>query len=225
MLKRNQNLKEIPFEKLNSFYQYQYYNLTLQQHKLEWDILVIFPDIKSIINIEVKLGPQSRGNKLTLLHEASNQTEKHFLYFLKLFGSKLSENWKFIKAACVPYLKVQRDADNPCKQCKRYILNENDLSNISSWIECLALDKVHNARSTDYENLLATIIGHSSLQDYFKNDLIISPLDNAKRIERSITGNNLGISGESDFDHEYMLNTEQYLAVKNKSSILVIDGD
>ena len=219
------SIKEIPLEELASYYHYQYYNLTLQQLKQEWDVLVIFPDIKYIINIEVKLGPRISGNKLNLLHEASNQTEKHLSYFLKLFGSKLSDNWKFIKAACVPYLKEEKDADSPCKQCKTYILKENDIFDISSWIEDLTCNKDQYTNRTDYEHLLSTIIGHSSLQDFYKNGLIISPLDNSKMNERSITGNNPGISGDSEYDDKYMLNTEQYKAVHNKSSVLVIDGD
>ena len=44
-------------------------------------------------------------------------------------------------------------------------------------------------------------------------------------IVRSITGNNSGISGESENDDRFMLNTEQYNAVHNKSSLLVIEGD
>ena len=147
--------------------------MTLQQLKQEWDLLVIFPDIKSIINIEVKLGPKISGNKLNFLDEASNQTEKHLSYFLKLFGSKLSENWKFIKAACVPYLKEEKDADSPCKQCKTYILKENDIFDISSWIEDLTCNKDQYTNRTDYEHLLSTIIGHSSLQDFIKNGLNI----------------------------------------------------
>ena len=99
-------LKEIPYENLENFYKYQHYNMSLQQFKEEWDILVIFPDSRSVINIEVKLGPKEDGNKLNLLKEASKQTNNHFLYFQKLFSSKLNDNWNFIKAACVHYLEV-----------------------------------------------------------------------------------------------------------------------
>ena len=221
-------LHEIPQEKLESFYTYQYYNMSLQQFKEEWDILAIFPDSKSVINIEVKRGPKEEGNKFNLLKEASEQTNNHFLYFQKLFGSKITDDWNFIKAACVPYLEVEEDATEPCKHCQIYILKEKEMltqTDIFTWIERLTLNHAQNTSSTDYENLVASIIGHSSLKEFSEDGLIISPLDQSKKVEASITGKNPGIVGESECNHKYLLNTEQLNAVHNKSSFLIIDGD
>ncbi len=205
-------LHEIPVENLESFYKYQHYNMTLRQSLEEWDILAIFPESKSIVNIEVKLGINEGGNKLNSLKKASKQTKKHFLYFQKLFSSKLTSNWNFIKAACVPYLEVKTRAEEPCNYCDIFILKEKENNlEIFTWIERLignnernmdTLDIIRNTSKADYENLVSSIIGHSSLKEYTLNGLILSPLDHSKQVETAITGRNSGITGELEFNHK-----------------------
>ncbi len=73
-------LFKIPNNKLRNFYKYQFYNFSLQEIKTEWDTLMIIPKYNAIINIEVKLGPKDCGDKLELLTNASEQTQKHFFF-------------------------------------------------------------------------------------------------------------------------------------------------
>ena len=53
--KENDLLMNIPDDKLEIFFKYQYFNLRFQETKLEWDSIWIIPESKSIVNIEVKL--------------------------------------------------------------------------------------------------------------------------------------------------------------------------
>ena len=66
---------------------------------MEWDILIILPQWKFIINIEVK-----RGAGLNSLKTAAKQADIHLGIFKRIFGAHLSSEWKFTKAACTVHL-------------------------------------------------------------------------------------------------------------------------
>ena len=84
----------MPDNEIERFLTYQWYNQNVQKFSMEWDSLIIMPQSKLIINIEVKSGPG-----INPLKSAAKQTNIHSKLFLKIFGSILSKNWKFVKAA------------------------------------------------------------------------------------------------------------------------------
>ncbi len=221
-------LMNIPDDKLETFYKYQYFNLRFQETKLEWDSIWIFPECKSIVNIEVKLGPKEEGNKYKLLKDASHQTHKHFNYFQKLFVSVLSPGWNFVKAACVPYLEATVNSSELCQYCDQFILKEKDLFNLVPWTNMvLGFNAKWNREEYifDYDKLLAAIIGYSSLKETSKLEkIIINPTDLSKGVEIALTGSDIGRTGENEANH-YMLNNKQLNAVKHTSPFLIIGGD
>ena len=226
--KENNFLMNISDDKLENFYKYQYFNLRFQETKLEWDSIWIIPESKSIVNIEVKLGPKEEGNKYKLLEDASHQTEKHFNFFQKLFRSVLPKGWNFVKAACVPYLDDNINSSDLCVYCDQFIMKEKDLVSLVPWTNMVFNSNAQwkeEEYKLDYENLLAAIIGYASLKETAKLDkLIVSPTDLSKDVEKAITGNDIGITGENEAYH-YMLNNEQLNAVKHTSTFLIINGD
>ncbi len=234
-------MRSIPDKELERFYEYQNYYFNTLESALEYDSLIVIPNLKLIINIEVK-----RGNTLNVLQNAANQTQKHLLFFKKVFGSLLSVGWKFTKAACVPNLEIAKNNNEICKYCKQFFIDDANLMDIESWLHkiqghCLQYEE--KDYSEEYENLLVGLIGYSSLrQSQQLNKLLLDPLDFSKQTECKLIANNQGISGESEIDREelkrsirneqpemtylcYMLTSEQLAAVKCSSSFIIIDGD
>ena len=221
-------LKQIPNDKLENFYKHQYYNLEVQKTKLEWDSLVILPQCKTVINIEVKLGNKHFGNKLDLLEHAAKQTEKHNDYFQKVFGPTLSEGWNFVRAACVPYLTVSENYYKPCSNCKQYILKEKDMFDLLPKFNSI-LNNLNSVSKEEYkvefDNIVSGIIGYASLNRCNKlHKLIVDPIDYSKQTERGLTGKNPGISGENEVQY-YMLIPTQFNAIHLNKPIMVLYGD
>ena len=221
-------LKQIPNDKLENFYKYQYYSLEVQKTKLEWDSLVILPQCKTVINIEVKLGNKHFGNKLDLLEHAAKQTEKHNDYFQKVFGPTLSEGWNFVRAACVPYLTVSENYYKPCSNCKQYILKEKDMFDLLPKFNSI-LNNLNSVSKEEYkvefDNIVSGIIGYASLNRCNKlHKLIVDPIDYSKQTERGLTGKNPGISGENEVQY-YMLTPTQFNAIHLNKPIMVLYGD
>ena len=165
---------------------------------MEWDSLVVIPEFKLVINVEVKRGPSSQK-----LREASIQTEQHFLIFRKVFGSLLSPQWDFVKAACMPNLELKTDdKSKPCGYCKQYILKESHLIDIKPWIKKLLNIKapqIATDPSTDYESLIAGLIGFMSVRKASElSKLIVEPIDHGKRTATLLVTDETGISGEND---------------------------
>ena len=77
---------------------------------MEWDSLIIIPQVKMIINIEVKSGPG-----LNALKKAASQTNIHQKIFKKIFGAHLSEEWNFVKVAFTPNLSFKIGYSQPCE--------------------------------------------------------------------------------------------------------------
>ena len=207
---------------------------------MEWDSLVIIPEFKLMINIEVK-----RGKGFNSLKKAASQTKIHLSIFKKIFGSLLSDGWKFVKAAFTPSLELTEDKQ-PCEECKQFILQQVDYFNMKPWIQRLmssSKEYTEDDYVTEYDNLLVEIIGFSSIrQSDNLNKLIVNPTDLSKETERKLTAQNSFIQAENEEDRNklqeanqienykseylcYMLTADQLMAVKDPSSLLIIDGD
>ena len=92
---------------------------------MEWDSLLVLPAYKMIINIEVK-----SGSGIDALKSAASQTNLHLSIFKKIFGSLLSNEWKFVKAACTSNLKYESIKEYiPCTYCKQFLVTADDLLN------------------------------------------------------------------------------------------------
>ena len=234
-------LESIPFDHLKTFYKYQWFRCNVDCNFNEYDTLLVIPQSKLIINIEVK-----RGSTLSVLKKAADQTRKHRNFFSSLFGPMLSEKWKFVKAACMPHIDFGSIMNSPCSYCKQFIVRESNLNNMRQWISTLTDNEPEtnvDEYQTEYENLLVALIGLSSLKhSNQQNSLVVDPLELSKQTENKITGRNLGIDGESEHDREnlekavdgtktdfdnlcYMLTPSQLNAVKNLSNFFIIDGD
>ncbi len=165
---------------------------------MEWDSLVVIPEFKLVINVEVKRGPSSQK-----LREASIQTEQHFSIFKKVFGSFLSPQWDFVKAACMPNLSLKTDdRSKPCGHCQKYILGYSNIRNLKSWIIKLFDVKVPQKETdpcSDYESLIAGLIGFMSVRRASElNKLIVEPIDYSKQTAKLLIADETGISGEND---------------------------
>jgi hypothetical protein len=207
---------------------------------MEWDSLVIIPEFKIMINIEVK-----RGKGFNSLKKAASQTKIHLSIFKKIFGSLLSDGWKFVKAAFTPSLELTEDKQ-PCEDCKQFILQQVDYLNMKPWIQRLMSSSkkyIEDDYVTEYDDLLVEIIGFSSIrQSDNLNKLIVNPKEFSKETERKLTAQNSFIQAENEEDRNklreanetedfkseylcYMLTADQLMAVKDPSSLLIIDGD
>ena len=123
------SLRKVPSHEIRNFFRYYWYIFNIQKVFLEWDILIILPQWKSIINIEVK-----RGSGFHPLKTAAKQTDIHLGIFKRIFGAHLSSEWKFTKAACTPnmYLTGER---KPCEYCTQFILSASEILDMNHWIE------------------------------------------------------------------------------------------
>ena len=128
-------MKEIETqEELERFYKYQWYHYNKQDSLSEWDSIVVLKETRMIINIEVK-----SGFNLNALDKAAKQTKAHLGIFEKIFGALLSDDWKFVKAACTPRLNLEAVENigkvHPCEPCKQFMIAENDLNDMVPWLE------------------------------------------------------------------------------------------
>ena len=194
-------LHKITDDNIRNFYKYQFYIFSIQEMKTEWDTLMIIPECNAFLNIEVKLGPKDCGDKLELLTNASEQTQKHFFFINRLFGDMLPKTWVFVIAACVPYLEIIKDSKKPCDNCQQFILQEKDILDVEPWLKELIeikLTKFQNDDHTVYENLVAELLYHISIKESCRFDkLILDRLTTSRETEKSLTGKVIGISGES----------------------------
>ena len=226
-------------EEMERFYKYQWYHFKKQENLSEWDSIVVLKERRMIINIEVK-----SGFKLNALDKAAKQTKAHLGIFNKIFGALLSDDWKFVKAACTPRLNLEADNignDHPCEHCKQFIIDEKDLNDMVPWLEKInKLGSKTNLKSVDeeYENLLVGMIGSESLRNPGElNKLINDPYDFSKETVFKLTESTSGVQGESKEDTSivksnknpanicYMLTPEQLEALNVTSGFLIIEGE
>ena len=97
----------------------------------EMDFLVILPDRRLFINVEVKCQEEEgRGNggkeKMDPnLHKAAGQLKRNSRFIARILGNVLGEDWKFLKVAAISPFVANEDA--VCSSCKRFILTNNVL--------------------------------------------------------------------------------------------------
>ena len=188
----------IPDPELNTFYEYELYKSCLQRVAMEWDTLVILPQYKLIINIEVK-----RGSNLGKLKDAATQTKQHNNIFQKVFGSSISNDWKFLRGACMPNLEIPAAEISPCKYCKKFILHKyNNLIDMDSWILDI-IETVDQVKSkyylADYKVITDGLIGFMSLRKVdFVNKLLIDPIEHSYQTAKYLVANESTITGEND---------------------------
>ena len=254
MIKKQKDyfIKNLPQEQVVNFYRHQLYDLKVQEESNEWDSIIVVPGSKMIINIEVKT-----GNSGETLKSASKQTKKHNIFFRKVFGCVLSEDWKFLRSVCMPYYKFDEVSTLPCKQCKKFIIGTRELSDVKKWIQqfvAVDIKPTNESCQNEYEDLISRLIGFTSIQKSFEiNKLLAKPTDYRKDVEKRLTGENSGLSGEGCFNDRYelvnkmdqinkiskftlkiaqdcefncyMLTFQQLNALKYSAQILIIVGD
>ena len=207
---------------------------------MEWDSLVIIPESKIIINIEVK-----SGNGWNPLKKAARQTSKHLSIFKTIFKALLSTEWSFVKAVCTPILETAENK-KPCDDCKQFILQQVGFLDMKPWIQSLmepTRKYTEDNYKTEYDNLLIEIIGFSSIrQSDNLNKLILDPKELSKETEIKLTVQGSAIQGENEIDRDklleaydkennkseylcYMLTPDQLMAVKDTSPHIIIEGD
>ena len=232
-------LKKIENDKLESFYRYQWFHCNVQYSSMEWDTLVVLPEFKLIMNIEVKSG------QLPALKKASKQTVDHLKFFKKMFGAVLSKEWKFLKGACTPNLKVE-NGDSPCEYCRQYVISANDIADMEVWINKTINnhEKFEKEKyETEFKDLLAGLLGYQCMVNAsVTNKLIVDPLVLSENTEEKLIAKKIGIDGENEINSNklkealektedkyeylcYMLTPEQINAIKDTSALLFIEGD
>ena len=239
-------LLKVPDAESERFFKYQWFNCHVQLISMEWDSLIILPESKVVINIEVK-----SGSTFTPLNSAAKQTNKHLSIFRNIFGSFCSDEWKFMKSAYIPNLNLE-EVKEPCGFCKQYIITKANMEiRIKELTKSYMLYPAENFKK-EYENLLVGIIGFSSIRQSDElNKLIVNPYEFSRETERKITGQTNAIQGENEeykprlkdvsyIDKEekgkkskgktiqseylcYMLTADQFLAVKDPSSNIIIE--
>ena len=224
-------------EDIENFFKYQWFTIQLQESCNEWDSIIILPQYKLVVNVEVK-----SGLSFNALKKAATQTNKHLIIFRKIFGASLSREWKFVKAACNPNFAGTDDCQ-PCDYCKMFILKEVDAKNVEEWINSQTnpyISKSEKDYGREYESLLVGIIGFSSIRQSDK--LILDPHEFNKDTARKLTAQDSAIQGENEKDRNklrealeskqytseylcYMLTPDQLMAVKDLSPYIIIEGN
>ena len=227
-----EQLMKVPENESKHFFYYHWYLSQVQDVSMEWDSLIIIPQVKMIINIEVK-----SGSGINALKKAAKQTNAHQRIFKKIFGAHLSQEWKFVKTAFIPNLFLI--CSEPCENCKKYVIT--DIQKIDDWIKNLLYPRfifTDENYKAEYENLLLGIIGYSSLRqtDTLKKK-IRDPQEYIQATKSKVTESDTFIEGtiiENVGKDEklnkseylcYMLTPDQLMAVKDPSPHIIIDGD
>ena len=195
-----------------------------------------------IINIEVKSGKSDE-----ILKGAVKQTRKHLIFFKKVFGCLLYNEWKFVSAVCMPNYVIESQKTVPCNNCKTFILCRREFYDVKPWlIDIVRSVTSNNSESSkkEYEALLVRLIGYASMKKSFQiNKLFFDPLEYRKEAEKILTGEDLGITGEGglkgDLRYElekgneksvkpsicFMLTFAQLQAVHQSGANIIIRGD
>ena len=226
-------MKQVPEDESKNFFQYHHYLSQVEKIAKEWDSLIIIPQLKMVINIEVK-----SGVSFNALNKAARQTNDHLKIFKNIFGANLSPEWKFVKAAFTPNLSFKIKDKQPCEFCKKFVITDN--KKIAEWIENLKCSQKNIFTCEDYkkeyENLLVGIIGYSSLRQTL-NKKILDPEEFIQATKSKVTDSDTfndekskeilrekGVLSKSEY-FCYMLTADQLMAVKDPSSHMIIEGD
>ena len=186
----------IPDEKKEIFYRRKLYFSKVDDLQVEWDLLIVLKESKTVINIEAKKGK----NELERLSDASEQTSKRFDIFKKIFGYLLTPEWNYVKAVCLPNLKdydVHHELA-PCGNCNQFIIGNEQLEDMKPWLENF-LSKKSISEAKEYDNLIAGIIGYMSLRKASEiSTLIIDPIDYNMKTAEMLVADEKDLTGEND---------------------------
>ena len=214
----------------NNFFRIQWYLSQVQKISMEWDSLIIVPQKKIIINIEIKPGPS-----VNALKKAASQANIHLRIFKKVFGAYLSQEWKFVKAAYIPNISLKIGDSLPCEYCKQFLIT--DIEKLYEWIKKLKYPDNEIFTPEDYkeeyENLLVGVIGYSALrQSDTLNKKIVDPYETIKATKMKVTASeSLDYAPKEESKGSkseylcYMLTPSQLMAIKDPSSHIIIQGD
>ena len=132
------------------------------KHQSEWDFLLVLPEARAIINVEVK-NNRDTNSKNTNVTKAAEQLEKHALYMARVFGDIFKEPWSFIKVAAIHPHVVNKDL--VCDECKKYVLTEDH--DIKAMCDEIGLFKDNRGSEksfySDYVDLFNRIVSFSSI--------------------------------------------------------------
>ena len=225
-----------------NFYRHELYELKVENDAgREWDSIIVLEKAKLIINIEVKT-----GNNEAILNNAAKQTRNHLVFFRKIFGCLLSNEWKFVTAVCMTNYVFESQKTVPCNQCKNFVLSKEELYNVKPWLNRITSSEPNiysDNRKNEYEDLLVRLIGYASIQKTFQmTKLFFDPVKYRENAERILTGEDSGITGEGGLKGElrfelekgyenfltpkcFMLTFAQLQAVHHSGSNIIIMGD
>ena len=127
----------------------------------EWDFLVILPEARAIINVEVKSSRDS-NSKNSNVKKAAEQLEKHAEQIEKVFGSLVDNRWSVYKVASI-YPHIINTEINVCGSCSKYLLTEdNDIQSVFD--ELLQTQEVMDEMALEtFSRLFERTVGFSSL--------------------------------------------------------------
>ena len=208
---------------------------------MELDSIIVLPQFKIIIDIEVK---NSSGKNM--LQKASKQISTHGCLFKQRFQQLLSPGWKFVKSVCIfdsEQISIKELCN--CNNCVKYILSKNDLSknnNFKTWIQSLINDKKQFSKCEYQEDFNILLKGFNFTEN--KSD----PLEISKQTEMKLIAKNVHIDSENEKSRDklkmeytkckqvakkitnneslcYEISPSQVEALNSNSSRLILDGD
>ena len=222
----------IPVDDIGGFFRYNWFISHLQDKSMEWDSLVIIPQSKMIINIEVKKNAKGFNS----LIGASKRAKIHLNTFKKIFESILSAEWTIVKAVSTIKLELNQ-FNQPCDDCKQFILQEHNYLDMKPWIQrqvSICRKYTKESYEIEYDNLCIGIVRFSI--DYL-NKIVVNPNEFSIETEIKLTGKDSAIQVENEeVSHKlretyeqnklcYKLTDAQLMAVKDPSSHMIIEGD
>ena len=136
----------------------------------EMDFLVILPQYRTLINVEVK--KQMTTGKATpngQLKTASKQAMRNARYVGRVHGDALDKEWNFLKLAAI--LPGELDYEHICDHCRKFIITDvRDERKLSKWLRKNILPQEFQTRDWEEEksyqqfaNLAKRLISYSSV--------------------------------------------------------------
>ena len=152
---RYYNKKEVFNELMYSFYQCE------AEYQSEWDFLVILPEARAIINIEVK-SSRDRDSRNSNVKKAAEQLEKHAVQMAKMIGCVVDFEWSFYKVAAI-YPHIANTELRVCDGCSKYLLTENnDIQSVFNEL-LQTQESMSEGKQKEYKNIMQRLVGFSSL--------------------------------------------------------------
>ncbi|MFO0005941.1 MAG: hypothetical protein ACK559_32930, partial [bacterium] len=104
---------------------------------LEFDVLIILPASRQIMNIEVKANDNScdKSNVLKNIREAAEQTVERQECLKRQHRDILDHDWTYVRAVALPLIRSCKNLPRSqvCKSCSDFILDRDRLENLGKW--------------------------------------------------------------------------------------------